>query len=59
MTLHVRVRVKVHCTSMSNTIYWENSQTVVFTSATNNTVIKLVINIEDNNLKATITWLNG
>lgn len=42
---------------MSNTTYWENSQTVVFTGATtgNNTVIKLLVNLEDNNLKATIT----
>ena len=44
-----------NCTSegkgmcMSNTTYWENSQTVVFTAATNNTVIKLLVNIEDNN----------
>ena len=44
-----------NCTSegkgmcMSNTTYWENSQTVVFTTATNNTVIKLLVNIEDNN----------
>ena len=37
-------------TCMSNTTYWESSQTVVFTAATNNT--------EDHNLKATITWLN-
>ena len=36
-------------TCMSNTTYWENSQTVVFTAATNNTVIKLLVNIEDNN----------
>ena len=40
---------------MSNTTYWENSQTVVFTTATNNTVFKLLVNIEDNNLKATVT----
>lgn len=40
---------------MSNTTYWENSQTVVFTAATNNTVIKLLVNIEDNNLKAAKT----
>lgn len=45
----------INCTSegkgmcMSNTTYWENSQTVVFTAATNNTVIKLLVNIEDNN----------
>ena len=36
-------------TCMSNTTCWENSQTVVFTAATNNTVIKLLVNIEDNN----------
>ena len=42
-------------TCMSNTTYWENSQTVVFTTATNNTVFKLLVNIEDNNLKAAVT----
>ena len=36
-------------TCISNTTYWENSQTVVFTAATNNTVIKLLVNIEGNN----------